>query len=111
MPGMNPRKMQKLMKQLGMKQKEIEALKVIIETPKGNLIFENPQVTETQVQGQSTFQIVGKYTLQNREEEITEEDIKLVSEQAKVSKEKALEALKEAKGDLAQAIVELENKR
>ena len=38
-----------------------------------------------------------------------EVDIKLVMEQAKVSREKAIEALKKADGEPAQAIIDLQN--
>ena len=110
MPGMNPRKMQQIMKQMGMKQKEIPAMRVIIETQDGNLVFENPSVTETQVQGQSTFQIMGKYAVVKQETEIDipDEDVELVSSQAGVTKEAARKALEIAKGDLAQAIMDLQ---
>ncbi len=98
------------MKQMGMKQKEIEAVRVIIETPDGNLVFENPSVTETQVQGQSTIQIMGKYTKVQPATEVVipEGDVELVSAQAGVSKEDARAALEHAKGDLAQAIMNLQ---
>jgi nascent polypeptide-associated complex subunit alpha len=102
--------MQQLMKQMGMKQKEIPAMRVIIETQDGNLVFENPSVTETQVQGQSTFQIMGKYAVEKQETEIVipDEDVELVSSQAGVTKEAARKALEIAKGDLAQAIMDLQ---
>lgn len=98
------------MKQMGMKQKDIEALRVTIETPDGNLVFENPSVTETQVQGQSTFQIMGKYAKVEPVKElvIPDDDIDLVCAQANVSKEEARKALEEAGGDLAQAIMNLQ---
>lgn len=108
MPGMNPRKMQKLMKQMGMKQNEINALKVTIETPDGTLVFDNPEVTETKIQGQSTFQVVGSYTMQQEEIEVPDDDVELVVAQTNVTKEQARTALEKAKGDIAQAIVELQ---
>lgn len=108
MPGMNPRKMQKLMKQMGMKQNEINAIKVTIETPDGTLVFENPEVTETKIQGQSTFQVVGSYTKKREEVEIPDDDVELVMAQTNVPMERAREALEKTKGDIAQAIVELQ---
>ena len=39
--------------------------------------------------------------------DITDEDIEIVANQGNVSKEEAKEALKEAKGDLAEAILKL----
>jgi nascent polypeptide-associated complex subunit alpha len=102
--------MQQLMRQMGMKQKEIPALRVIIETDEGNLVFTSPSVTETQIQGQSTFQIMGTYTMQSIETEpvIPDDDVELVSSQAGVSRDKAREALVRSKGDLAQAIMDLQ---
>ena len=35
-PGINPKQMQKAMKQLGMKQEEIQATEVIIKSPEKN---------------------------------------------------------------------------
>ena len=37
LPGMNPRKMQQMMKQMGIKQVEIEATEVIIKTEEKNI--------------------------------------------------------------------------
>ncbi|MHC1599109.1 MAG: nascent polypeptide-associated complex protein [Candidatus Methanofastidiosia archaeon] len=111
MPGMNPRKMQKLMKQMGMSQEEINAIRVTIETPDGNLVFEKPQVTKTHIQGQSTFQIIGSYKKEEAKKEVVipKEDIEIVMQQTGVSSEKAKEMLMKSEGDIAQAIVELQN--
>jgi alpha-NAC-related protein len=101
--------MQQLMRQMGMKQKEIPALRVIIETDEGNLVFTSPSVTETQIQGQSTFQIMGTYTMQSIETEPVIPDEK---SNCKLPgwciKGQAREALVRSKGDLAQAIMDLQ---
>lgn len=109
--GMNPRKMEKMMKQMGMKQKNINAKRLIIETDEGNLVFEKPSVTEINVQGQSTFQVVGSYTKEVPvvEVEIPEGDIELVCQQTGADKEKALAALKDTNGDIAEAIIKLQS--
>jgi len=107
--GMNPRKMEKMMKQMGMKQKNINAKRLIIETDEGNLIFEKPSVTEINVQGQSTFQVVGSYTKEVPVVEIPESDIELVCQQTGADKEKALEVLKDTNGDIAEAIIKLQS--
>ncbi len=44
-PKIDQRKMQKMMKQMGVSTKDILAEKVIIYTKDKNIIFENPQVT------------------------------------------------------------------
>lgn len=101
-PGVNPKDMQKMMKKMGIKQDEIDAKEVIIRTTEGDIIIKNPQVSKVNVMGQTTYQVVGKE--EKASAEITEEDIELVMEQAKVSKEFAQAALEDANGDIAKAI-------
>ena len=105
MPKMNPKDMEKMMQKMGIKQHEISASEVIIKTSEGNLIIKNPQVVKINMMGQDSFQIVGEIT----KEEFSEEDVKTVMDQADVSREKAVKALKESKGDLAEAILSLNN--
>jgi nascent polypeptide-associated complex subunit alpha len=103
--GLDPRKMQAMMKQLGMNQEEIDTLRVVIEKKDGNkMILENPSVTKITIQGQESFQISGKV---NEQIGILEEDIKAVMEKAGVSSEQAKKALEKTNGDLAEAILSL----
>ena len=107
-PGMNPRDMQKAMKKLGMKQHEIDAIAVVIRTKNEDIIIRNPSVQKIDMMGQINYQVSGEEEIRKLEEdepEISEDDIATVSGQANVSREKALAALKEAKGDLAAAIL------
>lgn len=104
LPGMNPQMVKQAMKKLGIKQEEIDASEVIIKTPEKNIIISNPQVTKINMQGQETFQIIGDVS---EESSISEEDIKTVAKQAKVSEEKARKALEKSNGDLAEAILSL----
>ena len=105
-PGMNPKMMAKAMKKMGIKQEEIEATEVIIKTPEKDLIIRNPQVSKVNAMGQETFQVVGEVE-ELTPEKFSQEDVKTVMEQASVSEDKAKEALEEAEGDLAQAIISL----
>ncbi len=106
-PGINPKKMQAVMKQMGIAQEEIPAKKVIIEKSDGNrIIIENPSIQKIKMQGQETFQIAGDISEESQETEISEEDVKTVMEKAGVSEKKARKALEET-GDLAGAILEL----
>jgi nascent polypeptide-associated complex subunit alpha len=113
-PGMgNPAQMQKMLKQLGIKTDEINARKVTIETDEGNLVLDNPQVTKMTVQGTDTYQVIGnaEFVASNEESKgpsINDEDIKMVAQKAGVSEEKAKEALEEADGDIADAILSLQ---
>lgn len=105
--GMNPKKMQGMMKQLGIAQEDIDASRVIIEKPDNSkIVIENPSVTKIKMQGQETFQIMGDVTEQEAEVGISEDDIKTVMEKTGCSKKQAEEAL-EKTGDLAEAILEL----
>ena len=57
---LNPKKMQAMMKQLGMSQDEISASRVTIEKPDNTkIVIENPSVVKMKVQGQEMFQISG----------------------------------------------------
>jgi nascent polypeptide-associated complex subunit alpha len=103
--GMNPRQMNKMMKQMGIKNDDIPASKVTIETDGKTLVFDHPQVQLMEVQGQKTYTVIGT---PKEESSIPEDDITMVAEQASVSKEDAQKALEENDGDIAQAIASLQ---
>ncbi len=104
MPGIDPRRMQALMKQMGIENNELSSKRVIIELKDGKTIFvENPSVTEIVMQGNKSFQITGEVSYR-QDIQILEEDIQLVVESANISKEKAKELLEKTKGDIAEAI-------
>lgn len=108
MGGMNPRQMQKMMKQLGIKNEELPAKKVVFELEGGTkLVIEQPNVTVINMQGQKTYTVMGEAIEEKKG--IPDEDIEMVMKQAGVDKKKAEAALKKADGDIATAIVELKN--
>jgi nascent polypeptide-associated complex subunit alpha len=104
--GLNPKKMQAMMKQLGIKQEEIDSSRVIIETDEGNIIIENPNVTKVIMQGQETWQISGD-SKEESNEEFSEEDVKLVMEKTGKSKEEVKKTLEKVNGEVAEAIIKL----
>ena len=108
-PGMNPRDMRMAMKKLGIQQQEIAAKEVIIRLEDKEIVISNPNVTKVNMMGQDTYQIVGEESERSlgSEPDINDEDIETVAEQAGVSKEEAEQAIKESKGDLAEAILSL----
>ncbi|MBP5474741.1 MAG: nascent polypeptide-associated complex protein [Methanomicrobium sp.] len=107
-PGVNPKQMKAMMKKLGMKMEQFEDVeRVIVYTKKGNYIFENAEVVATTMQGATTYQLSGDMRFEEAETVIPEEDVAMVAEQASVSKEAALAALKETNGDIAEAILKL----
>lgn len=106
---MNPRKMQQMMKKMGMQQQEIPATEVIIKTEDKEIVITNPSVSKINVMGQETFQVSGEINERelSSEPEISEDDIKTVMEQAECSEDEAKQALEESSGDLAEAILKL----
>lgn len=110
---MNPRKMQQMMKQLGIQQVDIPATEVIIRTKDKDIIVANPSVAKVNMMGQETFQITGTVQEQPRSAlpEISEEDVQTVVEQTGADEDIARDALEDAHGDLAQAILALKKPR
>ncbi|MEA3229552.1 MAG: nascent polypeptide-associated complex protein [archaeon] len=108
-PGVNPKQMKNMMKQMGMQMVELDASEVVIKCPDKEIIISNPQVSRVKAMGQETFQIVGDISERLPEKEIfTEEDVKMVSEQAGVSEDAAHSALESTDGDIAEAIIKLQ---
>ena len=110
-PGMNPRKMQQMMKRMGIQQVDIPATEVIIRTEDKEIVITEPSVAKVNMMGQETFQISGNIHEKeaSSEPEISEDDVKTVVEQANVSEEEAKKALEESNGDIAAAILSLKS--
>ncbi len=126
-PKMDPRQMAGLMRQFGIKNEELKASRVVIELQSGKkLIIDSPNVLAIDMQGDRSFQISGATreissgaadgeakkmdeAIEKGEEEtpetLSENDVAMVAEQAKVGREEARKALEEASGDIAQAIL------
>lgn len=120
---MNPRKMQQMMKQMGIDVTELDAEEVVIKTADEELVFSDAQVTRMDAQGQETYQIVGEP--ETRElgagddgddggdsdeaaDAIPADDVAIVAQRAGVPEDEAREALEAEDGDLAAAIARLE---
>ena len=120
--GLNPRKMQKMMEQMGIEMEELDAEEAVITLADGDsLVFSDVDVTMMEAQGQETYQIVGSPERQSGEvappEEamdeaeaggIPDDDIQLVAQRTGASPDQAREALEAEDGDLAAAISRLE---
>ena len=100
----NPKQLDKMMKQMGMKTENIDAREVIIKTKDKEIIIENPVVQKVNVMGQDSIQIQGNI-IERELKEYNEDDIKLVMEQADIDREKAEELLNKTNGDIAEAIL------
>ncbi len=107
-PRINPKQMEKLMKQMGVKQEEIDAEEVIIKCSDKELIIRNPNVQKVNMMGQESLQITGEIEERKIEDEkFTDDDVKLVVEQTNCSEKKAREFLEKNNGDIAKTILEL----
>jgi nascent polypeptide-associated complex subunit alpha len=108
-PGLNPRKMQQMMKKMGIQQVDLDAKEVIIKLEDKELVFTNPSVAKVNMMGQQTYQIVGVPEERNLETkpEINEEDIQTVVDQTGVSKDLARKILEKNEGDIAQTIIDI----
>ena len=106
---MNPRKMQQMMKQMGIQQQDIVATQVIIKTQDKEIVINNPSVAKVNMMGQETFQISGNIEERSLDTtpEISQEDVKMVMDQTGANEDKVKEVLAETKGDLAEAIMQL----
>lgn len=106
------------MKRMGIKTISHSFDKVIFIKENEELVIENPEVVEVIMQGQSTFQVSGKLqkvvkAIENKEnnKKYSDEDIEIVMNSTNVSKEKAIEALDKANGDISLAIINLQNEK
>ena len=123
--GVNPKKLNAMMRQMGIEMEELDDVEsVIIKMADREIVFNDAQVTKVTQQGQSSWQVVGtpierKFASSKGAPDASasatappapkfgEPDIKLVMEQAKVSREQAIRALEDADGEPAEAIVKL----
>jgi nascent polypeptide-associated complex subunit alpha len=105
--GINPSQMKAMMRQMGIKQEEVNAERVIIETSDKKIVIEPTNVQKIVMQGQESWQVTGEAREETREAGILEEDVKMVAEKTRKSEKEAKKALEETGGDIAEAIVKL----
>ncbi|ADJ16150.1 nascent polypeptide-associated complex protein [Halalkalicoccus jeotgali] len=119
--GFDPRKMEQMMKQMGIESEDLDATEVVIRTPDEELVFADADVTKIQAQGQETYQIVGEPETREagsgadagedaaiEDADIPADDVEIVTMRTGASEDDAREALREADGDLATAVEKLE---
>ncbi|MEI6850096.1 MAG: nascent polypeptide-associated complex protein [archaeon] len=104
--GINPGQMKAMMKQMGIKQDDIDALRVVIECADKKIIIEPANVQKMTMKGQESYQITGESREESAEVSISDDDVNLVMEKTGKS-EKEVRAVLEKTKDIAEAIVEL----
>ncbi|MFL6393460.1 MAG: nascent polypeptide-associated complex protein [Nitrososphaeraceae archaeon] len=104
------RDMRRMLDKMGLEMKDLGSIEeVIIKTETKELYLIKPQVIEMKGKDSTIFQVVAT-NIEEKQRDIPvfkEEDVILVMQQATVSKEKAIQALIDSKGDMAQAILNL----
>lgn len=104
------REMRRMLDKMGLEMKDLGNIEeVIIKTETKELYLVKPQVVEMKGKDSTIFQVVAT-DIEEKEREtpsLKDEDIILVMQQANVTREKAIQALVDAKGDLAKAILNL----
>ena len=110
------------MRRMGVDFEQLDGVsEVLIRLPDKELVLTNPQVVTMKAQGENVYQVVGEPVERaltvtagatgeastSPAEPFTEEDVQLVANQANVTEEEARDALREAKGNLAKAIIAL----
>ncbi|WP_121742180.1 nascent polypeptide-associated complex protein [Natronorubrum halophilum] len=120
--GLNPRKMEQMMEQMGIDVEDIDAEEVIIRTGEYDLVFNDAEVTKMDARGQETYQVIGSPEQvesgaaggsagaggDDAGSAIPDEDVDLVATRAGVSEDEARQALEDNDGDLAAAVGSLE---
>ena len=106
--GMNPAKMQGMMKKMGISQVNLPVKRVVFEMEDSNLVIEEPSVTKVSMQGQVSYQVVGDASEESGvRDQISDEDVALVVDQTGKSVDEVKAALEKSGGDIAEAIVGL----
>ena len=122
----NPRQMEQMMRRLGMTSEPVpDVEEVIVRTRTKEHVFSKPEVTILTIQGVRSYQVVGQPSVRPRgagspaastgapavaataSAGPPEEDVRLVMEQANVSREESVEALFQSKGEPAEAILKI----
>ena len=102
--------MRRMLDKMGLEMKDLGNIEeVIIKTETKELYLIKPQVVEMKGKDSTIFQVVATDIEEKQREvpSLREEDIILVMQQANVTRERAIQALIDAKGDMAQAILNL----
>jgi nascent polypeptide-associated complex subunit alpha len=124
--GLDPRKMEQMMEQMGIDLVDIDAEEVVIRTPDEELVFTDADVQRMDAQGQQTYQVVGDPEPRDRaaggstasdegaedtpdsDDEIPQTDVEIVAQRTDSSEADARDALEAEDGDLAGAVARLE---
>lgn len=115
----NMRELKKMLKKYGIEVQELpEVRTVTLSADSYDLILKNPQVAILNLGQQKVVQIIcsgieriEKSTAGQAIPSVSEDDISFIMEQTGASREEVLKALSEVDGDIAKAILRLQERR
>ena len=112
-PNVDPKALKAAMEKMGIKTSTIESTKVVIHCKDKDIVIDEPEVTMVQGQGMQNFQVSGRISEVDKSViESSEDDVNFVKEQTGVEDDELIrKVLQETKGDMAQAILRLKEKR
>jgi nascent polypeptide-associated complex subunit alpha len=117
---LSPRELKRTLKKLGINVEELGNVRlVILETDDSEIVIEEPQVIVFTSQGQKVYQVIGKSEKVIEKKEgievsqvsFSEDDINFVIQHGGVDRETAINVLREAGGDIAKALVIIEERK
>ena len=103
------REMRRMLDKMGLDMKTMDNVEEVIIKTETKELYLITQVIEMKGKDSTIFQVIAS-DIEEKQREVPafkEEDVILVMQQASVSREKAIQALTESKGDMAQAILSL----
>lgn len=109
----NPHELRKLLKRYGVEVEELRGVdRVEFYMGLKKIVVNLPQVIVFKMANQVVYQVIGTEiseeqltTMKEQEIQVSEDDVKFVMQYAGVSRDKAVEALIKARGDIAKAIM------
>lgn len=115
---MNMRELKRMLKRYGIEVQELpEVKKVTMSTDSYDIVVKDPQVAVLNLGQQKIIQIVcsGLEKVEKEQQsrvrpEVSEEDIGFIMEQTGATREEVLRALSEEGGDIARAIIRLQER-
>ncbi|MCS7128810.1 MAG: nascent polypeptide-associated complex protein [Sulfolobales archaeon] len=113
LPGMSLGELKRMLKRMGIEVSEVsDVSEVLIRTKDSEIVIEAPQVLLMDSGKQKIYQVVaGRITVkklgkaEQKKISFSEEDVEFVVKQTGASRELAIRALEKSGGDLAQAII------
>lgn len=107
MPHLSIRELKRTLQRFGVNVEELSGVeKVEILMKDKKIVVDKPQILYMKLQNQHVYYIFTSTIIEEAEKHLfSDEDVEFVVSQTGVAREKAVEALKKSRGDIAEAII------